>query len=52
MVTEENEWRFGVEEVGDETEPSVEPESPTLEGTIFFLLGAAVALYTFVSLLL
>ncbi|MFC3478429.1 DUF7312 domain-containing protein [Halobacterium litoreum] len=36
------EWRFGVDEVGEDAEPLVdpiEPGSPSAENTAFFLLG-------------
>jgi hypothetical protein len=40
------EWRFGVDDVGEEAEAAraVEPGEPTLEGTLFFLAGVGLTL--------
>jgi hypothetical protein len=45
---EESEWRFGLDDVGEdaEREASMEPGSPTAENVAFVLLGVAVAVVT------
>lgn len=43
---DEETWRFGVEDVGEEAEPTeepIEPGSPSLENTVFVLLGMLLA---------
>lgn len=50
----EEEWRFGVDEVGEDAEPRVdpiEPGSPKIENVAFFVLGA-VAMVSALGLLL
>jgi hypothetical protein len=54
---EEGEWQFGLDDVteGGQKEPErppappIEPESPTLEGTVFVLLGVVLSLYVLVG---
>ncbi|MFB6220704.1 MAG: hypothetical protein ABEH90_04625 [Halolamina sp.] len=47
---EEGEWQFGLEDVTEGGQkrpapPPIEPGSPSLEGTVFILLGVALTLY-------
>ena len=49
---DESEWRFGVDEVGEdgeqaEPEPMIEPGSPRAENVAFFALGVCVTLGVF-----
>jgi hypothetical protein len=47
MSEDEGEWRFGVDEVGEEAEDDfpdpdpIEPGSPSAENVAFFVLGVA-----------
>lgn len=41
------EWRFGIDEVGEDAEPdrTIEPGSPSAENAAFVLLGVLFALF-------
>ncbi|WP_299332061.1 DUF7312 domain-containing protein [Haloplanus sp.] len=45
----EPQWRFGVDEVGEDApEPdTIEPETPVLENVVFVLLGIALSAFVF-----
>lgn len=47
----ESQWRFAVDEVGDDApEPdTIEPETPVLENVVFVLLGVALSALLFYS---
>ncbi len=55
----ESEWRFGIDEVGEDAEPEderpelppLEPESPSLENAFFVALGVVGTIVVFVTLL-
>jgi hypothetical protein len=56
-VDDDSEWRFGLDEVGEdataaeeETMPPLEPGNPSLENAFFVLLGVVGTLLIFVSL--
>ncbi|GGM67925.1 hypothetical protein J2752_002146 [Halarchaeum rubridurum] len=58
-ATDDGEWRFGVDEVGEDgavaqepESPPVEPGSPSAENVAFFVVGVALAVGTFALLLL
>ncbi|GAD51916.1 hypothetical protein MBEHAL_0676 [Halarchaeum acidiphilum MH1-52-1] len=54
---DDGEWRFGVDEVGEDgvvretPDQPVERGSPSAENVVFFLLGAAIAVGVFALLL-
>jgi hypothetical protein len=53
--SDDDEWRFGLDEVGPEaaaSEPTIEPEAIDTENALFFLLGVGlfVGLVVFVVL--
>lgn len=42
-VAADEQWRFGVDDVGEDAEPQfdpIEPGSPSIENVAFFVLGA------------
>jgi hypothetical protein len=44
---DEDEWQFGVDEVGEDAEPTlepIEPGSPSAENVAFVLLGVLLAI--------
>lgn len=44
--SEEGEWQFGVEDVGEDAEPvqePIEPGSPSIENVVFVLIGVLLA---------
>jgi hypothetical protein len=44
--SEEGEWQFGVDEVGEDAEPTrepIEPGSPSAENVAFVMLGVLLA---------
>jgi|APHM01.1.fsa_nt_gi hypothetical protein len=49
---EADDWRFGVEEVGEEgvVQSAIEVEEPTLEHAVFVVLGALAMVLVFVHL--
>ncbi|WP_101295717.1 DUF7312 domain-containing protein [Halegenticoccus soli] len=50
---EGEEWRFGLDEVGEdaaEARPPLEPGSPSLENALFVLLGAVGTLFVLVAM--
>lgn len=50
----EEEWRFGVDDVGEDAEPAVdpiEPGAPGIENVAFFVLGAVAMVSALVLLL-
>lgn len=50
-VDPEPQWRFPVDEVGDDApEPdTIDPETPVLENVVFVLLGVALSVFVFYS---
>lgn len=49
-----SDWEFELDEVGPDAEPdedAVEPGSPSLENSAFFVLGIALAIYLITTLL-
>lgn len=53
--SEDDEWRFGLDDVGPEaaaSEPTIEPESINPEHALFFLLGVGLFLGLVVLILL
>lgn len=43
---QKGEWRFGIEDVGEDAEPAqepIEPGSPSFENVVFVLLGVLLA---------
>jgi hypothetical protein len=56
-VDNDSEWRFGLDEVGEEAEstdeqelPPLEPGDPSLENAMFVLIGIVGTLLIFVTL--
>ena len=53
-ATADDEWRFGIDEVGEDAEqaqelPPIEPGSPSLENALFVLLGVVGTLLVLLS---
>jgi hypothetical protein len=48
---DESQWRFALDEVGEDAEAAgpepIEPETPTLENTVFVLLGVSLSVLLF-----
>jgi len=48
---DESQWRFAVDEVGEDADPvgpdPIEPGTPTLENTVFVLLGVTLSVLIF-----
>jgi len=51
----ESQWRFGLDEVGEDAEPDapepIEPETPSAENAAFVILGVALSLLIFYAAL-